>query len=278
MQIESQNLFIKAINEGCSLFTGAGFSLYAKDIDEKNLLLGEELEKLLVKQFNVPALPLPKISTILEKTNKEQFYKLLKEKYTVVSYPDFYKNIESSSIKFWFTTNIDNLPHKIFENSDKYYLNDNSIHGPTFSERNAIEYYPLHGCVENKDKPFIFTNLEIASTFKNSSRFWNDLAYSIEKFPTIFWGYSLNDSGVLETLNSINLQTIERKQKWIVLHKENPEEEIYFKALGFNIIIANTEELLLFIKENAIEAIAKPEKKQPKSYLEKNLFLQTLKT
>lgn len=213
MRIELENLLVKAINEGCCIFTGAGFSLQALDSLGKELPLAAALEMELIEKFKLPKLPLPKLATILEKTKKEQFYAFLQERFTIGSFPKMYKSIELANVKYWFTTNIDNLPHQIYFESEQSYLNDNSMRGPNVDGKNAIDFYPLHGCVENKDQPYIFSTLEIATIFKNANRFWNDLAHSIEKYPTIFWGYSMNDTGILETLDSINEQTVERKQK-----------------------------------------------------------------
>ena len=103
------------------------------------------------------------------------------------------------------------------------------FHGPKFNDKNAIDFYPLHGSISDNTRPLIFTSLAIASTFSTSQKLWGDLLRSVEKHPIIFWGYSLNDSGILQTLNSIERLGIVKKDKWIVLHKEMPDEEEYFR-------------------------------------------------
>jgi tetratricopeptide (TPR) repeat protein len=251
MKIEFDNLFLKACKDGINIFTGSGFSIDAKDARGQNLPLGYQLSAELAAHFNLsPTLPLSSMSTILESSKKTDFYDYLKRRVNVSEFNEFYKNIELLNIKHWFTTNIDNLTERIFENSNRYYLNNNSIHGPSFSDLDAVEFFPLHGSILNDDRPLIFSSLSIASTFSSSPKLWNDLIRAIEKKPVLFWGYSLSDSGILQTLNSIHLQGLDRKDKWVVLYKEMPDEELYFKSLGFNIIIATNKELFDFFSKN----------------------------
>lgn len=250
MKIELENLFRKFCLDGINLFTGAGFSLESFDSDHKRLPLGLELAEELSEKFGMSKnLPLTNMATIIESRSKEEFYDYLKKRFHVASFSSDYYNLENLNIRAFFTTNIDNLAEKIFENSNKYYLNNNVFNGPSFADRSAIEFYPLHGSILNDKRPMVFTSLSVASTFSSSPKLWSDLVRAIEKHPILFWGYSLNDSGILQTLNSINNNGANKKAKWIILHKEMPDEEQYFKSLGFNIIIATNLELLTYFKD-----------------------------
>ena len=258
MRIELEEIFKKSLIEGLNLFIGAGFSANAKNIAGENIPLGSHLAMELSERFHAPKLDLTKVAAIIESKNREEFYAFLRDKFAIGTYDKCYEYLELLNIKSIYTTNIDNLIFRVFENSTKHYINDTTLQGPSFRDKNAINYYPLHGCILNKDRPMVFTSLAVASTFSGNPRLWSDLIKSIESLPTIFWGYSLADPGILETLNTLNQYNSERNQRWIVLHKENPEEEEYFRALGFSIIVASNKELLTFFYNN----IDKPLDKQ----------------
>lgn len=257
MRIELEELFKQSLLTGINLFIGAGFSTNAKNISGENIPLGAELALELSNKFHAPRLELSKVASIIESKNREEFYEYLREKFSIGQFDNLYKNLELLKITNIYTTNIDNLIFKIFEDSTRNYINDTTLQGPSFKDRNAINYYPLHGCVLNKEKPMVFTSLAIASSFSGNPRLWSDLIKSIESVPTLFWGYSLADPGILETLNTLSQSGIERNQRWIVLHREKPEEEEYFKALGFNIIIASNSDLLSFFDDSIIK-VAQP--------------------
>ncbi|WP_294279819.1 SIR2 family protein [uncultured Chryseobacterium sp.] len=256
MRIEIEEIFKQAINNDVNLFIGAGFSIGCKNIYGLDLPIGNELAIELAEKFSTPKLDLTKVTAIIESKSKDELNDYLRERFSVNEFDILYKSLDSIQIKSIYTTNIDNLVFKIFENSTNYYINDTTLQGPSFRDRKAINYYPLHGNVLNKERPMIFTSLAVASSFSGNPRLWSDLIRSIESTPTIFWGYSLSDPGILETLNSIKTAGYEKNSKWIVLHKENPEEEEYFKALGFNIIVANNEELLSYFSKNFIKKTA----------------------
>ena len=125
--IDNENLLLKALGEGCNLFLGAGFSLHAKNHDGEELPLGATLKADLIKKFgrnDLTALDLPKIASVLKATAGEEFSRYLIQKYSVGSFSDDYKALNQISIENIFTTNIDDLPFKIFEDSDHSYLND----------------------------------------------------------------------------------------------------------------------------------------------------------
>lgn len=66
--------------------------------------------------------------------------------------------------------------------------------------------------------------------------------------PTIFWGYSLSDAGVLQALHPQISQDREHSFKWILVKDKNDIESInYFKAFNFKIIIADTNDFLEYI-------------------------------
>lgn len=254
-QIELEDSLLKALKEGVNLFVGAGFPLLAKNSEDKYLPLGEDLLKEIRVNFqDAPdSLDLGKTAMYLEKTNKERFIKFLQTRFNVSEFDPSYLNILNTNIKSIFSTNIDNLFLKIFENSYSLYLNDVTIKGANFNESKAVKYVPLHGAIYNNDKKLIFSTADISSAFTNDRDIWQYLRLAIEDYPTIFWGYSLNDSGVIQTLFSNPTRESFQKTKWIILREKNDSEIKYFSALGFNIILSDTSSFLAYLNQKEQE-------------------------
>lgn len=251
-KIDLEGSLLKALKEGVNLFIGAGFPLLAKNVEGLNLPTGNELlAEIRINFEDTPDnLDLSKSAMYLEKTNKEKFIKFLQKRFNVTEFDKVYLNILKLNLKSVFTTNIDNLLLKIFENSYSLYLNDITIKGANFNESKVVKYVPLHGAIYNNERKLIFSTADISSAFSNDRDIWQYLRLSIEEYPTIFWGYNLNDSGVIQTLFSNPSRESFQKTKWIVLRESNDSEIKYFKALGFNIIITDTASFLSYIKEN----------------------------
>ncbi|WP_417357163.1 SIR2 family protein [Flavobacterium sp.] len=250
MRIDYKESFIDALNKNINLFIGAGFSYGAFNKEGLRLPLGEQLCNELVDYFKVPKLDLPKVAALIERKDSIGLKEFLKNRFNVGSFEGNYNILHKIPIKNVFTTNIDNFIDIIFENCHDKYINDATINGPSFNDKKSIDFYPLHGNISNDEKPMVFSPTAISTSFSSNIRVWEHLKSDLEKYPTLFWGYSLNDSGVLQALDSVKINGHDNSEKWIVLHKENPDEEEYFKTLGFNIIISDNNSLLAFIKEN----------------------------
>lgn len=254
--IQLEGSLSKALEEGVNIFIGAGFSVLAKDGEGKHLPVGDALVNEIRSTFQSvpPNLDLAKTAMFLEKTDKEKFIKFLKRRFMVSEYDNAYAHLLNANIKGIFSTNIDNLISKIFENSYSLYLNDVTLQGANFNESRAVKYVPLHGSVYNPDRKLIFSSADISSTFSNDRDIWQYLRMAIEEYPTIFWGYSLNDSGVIQTLFSNPAREAFQKSKWIILREKNESEERYFEALGLNTIISDTSSFLNYLSQKSHSA------------------------
>lgn len=246
MDIENKNTLDKKLISGINLFVGSGFSKYAES-KGKILPLGSELKEELLEEFSdLPeSLELPQLCTLAASKNKERLERFLRERFLVDCFDSAYKNLQFIELKNVFTTNIDNLFHKIFEDSDRKYINDASFHGAVFSEVSAINYYSLHGSVADPESDFIFGDLDIASAFSNEPSRWNYLKKIISEYPTVFWGYALRDAGTLQALSQV-IKDNGLFQCWIVVNPKtmNEGEVEYYRSLGMNIIVSETKELL----------------------------------
>lgn len=268
MKIQLEELFKKNLNNGINLFLGAGFSIYSMDNEGRNLPLGSELSKELVNKFNCPPLnDLAKICTIIDAQESTRLHDYLEKRFNVRDYDERYNALLKINAPKIFTTNIDNLVYRIFEKSKNKYLNNIFLNGLCFNDSQCIDYIPIHGSIEMPDIKFLFNKQEITGSFRTRSQAWFSLTQAANQIPSVFIGYSLEDVGAIESLFGTKEPSIEQKEKWILLHKEDPGTEAYFKALGFNLIIGDVLEFLSYVNKQT-ESKQKVEKSS-KDYIEK---------
>ncbi len=262
IQIEEKNTFDKALKSGISLFLGSGFSVLSKDKQGDSLPCGNGLLDNLKEKFpKISAFnDLSKVSTVLEKSmDRDEFKEYLTNRFTVAEYDRVYDNITQINLKNIFSTNIDDLIFKIWENDNQSqrYVN-NTLNMGESNDSLAINYFPVHGCVMNPEKEYIFSNIKIASAYSSQDGSWESLKLTVSSAPILFWGWSFNDSDIIEAIYSSRGKMVEdNTRKWIVLYKPEKFEIEFYKSLNFSIIIADTEQLLKYFKEIVLEK--KPE-------------------
>ena len=262
MYIEEQNTFEQALKNGINLFLGSGFSILAKDRNGNTLPCGDALLDELKMRFPSIATSnnLSKACTVLEKSlDKDKFKNFLTERFTVEAFDSAYGNIVDVNIKNIFTTNIDDLIFKIWEsnNSTQQHINDTSKLGES-SSKLAINYFPLHGCVLNNTEEYIFSNINIASAYSSQNGSWESLKLTVSSCPILFWGWSFNDSDIIEAIYSNRSRMVDdNTRKWIVLHKPQEFELDFYKSLNFSVIIADTKEVLDYIGKLSLKHINK---------------------
>jgi hypothetical protein len=250
MEIEFINTFERHLQSGINLFTGAGFSHLAEDSTGNQLPIGSKLKDEIIAAFpGAPsALELPQLCTLISRTKKNELFNFLYNRFSVSKYDDLYRNLEHIEIKNVFTTNIDNLFQKIYEPSSNKYINDANFNGASFHDKQAIDYFYMHGSVLDKESSLVFGDLDIASAFSHDPARWNYLSSLMGRFPTLFWGYALKDAGTLQSFAQA-LNEHNQKDSWIVLHPDHIKDgEInYYKSLGLKIIKSDTKDLLAYL-------------------------------
>lgn len=247
-QIQNENLFRHALKEGVNFFLGAGFSVAAES-SGKNLPIGDGLRNELLDHFQrtkPSALTLPQLCQIIASTQRDNLNTFFRQRFTIDKFSPDYRNLERVNLKAVFTTNIDDLIPKIFAESRKYYINDITLRGPVITGGNAIDYIPLHGSVIHGDGKYDFSPLEIASSFDRDRDKWFGYVSRIQKTPTLYWGYRLEDAGVLQSLSKEAASGRSNAEAWIVLRSKDAEAIEYYSSLGFQTIISDTDELLRY--------------------------------
>lgn len=266
IRIEEKNTFDKELKTGISLFLGSGFSVLSKDKQGNNLPCGNGLLENLKQKFSeITAFnDLSKVSTVLEKSIKrDEFKEYLTNRFTVAEYDRLYENITKVNIKNIFSTNIDDLIFKVWQNDNqsKYYIN-NTLNLGESNDSLAINYFPVHGCVLNSDKEYIFSNIKISSAYSSQDGSWESLKLTVSSASILFWGWSFNDSDIIEAIYSSRGKMVDdNTRKWIVLYNPQEYEIQFYKSLNFSIIIADTKQLLEYFGEIALKRDVKVESK-----------------
>lgn len=249
MEIENESLFRHALSNGINLFLGAGFSVLAS-ASGKKLPTGEALKDELLEHFRrhkPSTLNLAQLTQIISSTQKEELNSFFSSRLTVTDFPNEYKYLENISIDAIFTTNIDNLIHEIYSSSNNFYINDITLRGPVISGSKSIDYIPLHGCLTHGTGGYDFSPLDLASSFDRDQDKWYGYISRIKNRPTLYWGYRLEDASVLQALAKTSLDNKKRPESWIVLRSREDEAIEYYGSLGFQIIIAETKDMLIYL-------------------------------
>lgn len=243
LRIDCKHTLVEAMHSGINLFVGAGFSTHARDVKGRRLPTGAELLMELHENVGRGLKDLPRYCSVMERKNKSLLVNYLTERFHVDTFDDCYLSLNRINLKGVYTTNIDDLIPQVIARSTSRYVNEQHVNGDCI-DKQGVNYLPLHGYVKYPESGYVFSVEKIASIYNQSARIWSYLSAAMEKYPTLFIGYGLNDTGVIEAIDSEQSFHNAQKAKWIVLYKPTDDDIEYFGGIGFNIIIAETSEFL----------------------------------
>lgn len=256
-RFDCEDLFCQALKDGITLFCGAGFSVLSCDKNDDLLPLGNQLLDELkcrfdyVNNYN----NLSRACTKISRNDRASFYRFLEERFCVESYDELYNVIKEINIKSIFTTNIDDLFYKIYDDSASNRKLYNRSDGADNKNELTIDYYALHGCIREMGCEYVFGATDLAAAFSRSGKneSWRNLARDSSRNPILFWGWNFNDPGPIEAMYDKEKKFEQNIQRWVLLY--DPEEEMvdFLESLRFNIIIGDTREMLIYIKEKSAE-------------------------
>ncbi|MED9902576.1 MAG: SIR2 family protein [Lachnospiraceae bacterium] len=254
MRFDNEALFVSLVsNYGLNLYLGAGFSVYAENEVGEKLPLGNEINKHLIEVFGLKTnreYTLSKTCQKIKRDNKDALERLLKETYRVKSFDKMYTGLYRLPIKNIITLNIDNLIERIYEdeNSTKT-ISDNNITGP-LEKNNVVNLYKLHGSITYPmGSDMSFTDKELTDLFVREPGLFNTVSLKLSSAPTIFWGTSFGDNNSLELICHSEIYSKATTSKWIVVYPSDKIEDTIedLEDLGFNIIVADTKELMEYL-------------------------------
>ena len=252
--IDNRHLFFEKLHTGINLFTGAGFSVL-KDSSGNGLPVASDLGTDLCKKFKkneAYAIDLERLSSVLKRNCKKEFQNYLREKYTINDYNDLYNVLNKINLSSIITTNIDNLVPAVMDRSKRYYLNTVSYYGPAKRDGSAVQYIPLHGDVLDPESELYFGKFELCNVSNQNRGLFSMMQSELLKKPTLFWGYGFHDGGVSGIIDQVLSEG--RQDIWVQLCPGKDDID-FFRDLGCNVIIADTESLLKEIDENIPDEI-----------------------
>lgn len=265
---ENEELFKSfSAQYGINLFIGAGFSTYSYNEEGESLPLGAEICKKLVQKFeidNAVYSTLSKVCRKIKRTQNDAFNIYLREEYKVKNYDDAYKILPNLPIKNIISTNIDDLIEQIYSNNDSLKdLSDVHIFGD-IAKNNTVPFYKLHGSITYPfTESLSFTPEELNSLFITNNTLFQTVSYKLSNCPCLFWGTSLEDGNINQIINCSTLGRSSNLPKWVVVY---PNDDRYdylveeYHDLGFNVIAADTKELLVYLAR--MPFVTKPENKK----------------
>jgi hypothetical protein len=247
IEVENKASFLAAIRSGINLFAGAGWSVLAES-SAGRLPVGDQLSKDLRVHFGVDpheALDLPQLHTVIASKNTQDLEQYLRTRFSVTRFDPRYSVLERMALKSIFTTNIDDLFERVLAASTTHFLNDAYSRG-TAGAANAIDIVKLHGSVLDENRPFVFGPLDIAVAATADPDRWMLLRQRLHEAPTLFAGYAVRDAGTLQMLRAGTANQEIPADAWVQIRPSNSDPAMldYFRALGFQIIVGETDELL----------------------------------
>lgn len=196
---------------------------------------------------------------------------IVKETYRVKSFDKMYTGLCRLPIKNIITLNIDNLVERIYEDeSSTKIIADNNITGP-LEKNNVVNLYKLHGSVTYPmGSDMSFTDKELTDLFVREPGLFNTVSLKLSSAPTLFWGTSFGDNDSLELICHSEIYSKSATPKWIVVYPlDNVEDTIEdLEDLGFNIVVADTKELMEYLCSLSFAASTKVKKYVYREYRE----------
>lgn len=252
MRIENEHSFRAALGSSINLFLGAGFSILAEG-KSGQLPVGGALATELRAEFGVDptsAMGLPQLSTVISAAQYDKFERYLRSRFTVSRFDSRYCALQSIAVTSIFSTNIDNLVQEIYKNDKTRFLNDIFTHGATPNGRESIDLIQLHGSVNDPSRPLTFTPLDIAAASSSDPDRWSLFRTRLLQTPTLYWGYSMADSGTLQAVRAGSSPSGAAGEAWIQVRDSSDTASIeYFRAIGLQVIEADTNEMLDYLSE-----------------------------
>ena len=183
------------------LYLGSGFSLGAignffdRNTQKKMSLPGvEQLKKILTNEvLNIDTVEgtLKDICEDCQDDNYSKYARVMRDIFTVTSVQNFHNMYANFDWKCIFTTNVDNIVEKIYDNK-----NINIIYKevPENSVRGSLPYYKLHGDAALAPENITFSTMDYISSSarRNDCRF-EALSLALKTENLLFVGASLNE-------------------------------------------------------------------------------------
>lgn len=271
------------------LFTGAGFSLGAKQSDNTPIPNGQELKLRIISEIlkyeegspEYEELRNENLQNVCEHTNLHH-QPVLQDFLTAVftgCIPDeCHKIICSYKWAKIYTTNIDDIVENCIDNKKLLVQNLSRIR--TGATSSKIEYIKLHGCVRNQESGYTFSEREyVDSMLKSRDYRFNSFGQDIQYKDFIFIGTDFNEIN-LDYYLSLYENAPAKTAKGLLFFI-NPSTRIMFRTrierIGGIIIDMKTAEFAEYLKNEITESKLDKTKKTINNFKVLNYDLDKLK-
>ena len=243
--IDNEHVFREKIKEGINFFAGAGFSVLP-DADGCSLPLSKDLASMLEIQFGITHQEnYQRTFEILMSRYPQEFQQYLHDKFNVSSCNELYSNVWKFNIKCFITTNFDNIAALSAEGLGDICLVDLRKGAPRNGE---IPYIPLNGSATVDTDNLYIGTLDVATPHTQTVALFEYFEKVLSKRMTLFCGYSMNDPSVQRAVSS-SLKN-NPNSVWVLCLPTCEDDINYFRNIGCNVIIGDTESLLKWAEKN----------------------------
>lgn len=198
--------------------------------------------------------------------------KKLKDIYTVENFDKEYFKITRLPIKNIITVNIDNLLEKIYDSQESSVnISDTAIYGSLEKEK-VVSLYKLHGSVTYPvGSRMSFTETELTDLFIRDNKLFETVSFKLSTAPTIILGNQVKCNNIMQIICNSEAYAKSSMQRWLVVYPDEKNKEFIedYIDLGFNIIEADTKELINYLGEQSFARVDEGDKNIYKEYRDK---------
>jgi hypothetical protein len=238
---------IQSLRTGINIFAGAGFSVLPSP-DGCCLPLGSTFAVELCNKFgfeNSFGYDLPDLSELLTREyGEDQVKGFMKDRFTVKNYNPLYSNILRIKLKTFATTNIDNIFRLVVSDSNSFFIRDVLESGKAVPCESSIDYIPIHGDVTKRFSQIKFGRHEVVEADQTNSFYFDLLKSALLNFPTVFIGYSFQDSAVYQSIIS---SAGDFSRIWVLLLSSDDKGINYYQKIGCHVIVGDVESFLFWL-------------------------------
>lgn len=264
-EVEILNRILK--KESPLLFLGAGFSIGAKLLNNRDFPKGDQLKYIIIEDFlkikkddseyeELKSYSLSKVCQYGRNVKSENHLNDFIADYLKSSKPaNFHYSITKYPWRKIYTTNIDDIIETIYKENKKDILVQNLYRKSTLN-KDCTEYLKLHGCVNNPSEGIVFSTDEYIDSMTRPKDYrFNSLCLDINSEDFIFIGSEFEEVNIDYYLKLYENSGYKSSRGKIIFI--NPKPSLFLKSkikkIGASLIQWTTEDFLKHIENIFID-------------------------